>query len=175
MIQREENENDFSDILNEFKPIFKEIFDNYKDLHKDTISWQNYLIFCKDFNIISNNLNITNSNTIFNGLSKKYTKEKGIVDTGLIDFNYFFYSIAIFSFQINSEDDEENNLISLFLAMLPSSGIQNPRDNGKGMYITYQNKFREKLRELKKIYPSYFNNGEPDEIKLTSFNKIFSS
>ena len=81
----------------------------------------------------------------------------------------------IFSFQINSEDDEENNLISLFLAMLPSSGIQNPRDNGKGMYITYQNKFREKLRELKKIYPSYFNNGEPDEIKLTSFNKIFSS
>ena len=175
IIQREENENDFSDILNEFKPIFKEIFDNYKDMHKDTISWQNYLIFCKDFNIISNNLNITNSNTIFNGLSKKYTKEKGIVDTGLIDFNYFFYSIAIFSFQINSEDDEENNLISLFLAMLPSSGIQNPRDNGKGMYITYQNKFREKLRELKKIYPSYFNNGEPDEIKLTSFNKIFSS
>ena len=170
IVQREENENDFSDILN-----FKEIFDNYKDLHKDTISWQNYLIFCKDFNIISNNLNITNSNTIFNGLSKKYTKEKGIVDTGLIDFNYFFYSIAIFSFQINSEDDEENNLISLFLAMLPSSGIQNPRDNGKGMYITYQNKFREKLRELKKIYPSYFNNGEPDEIKLTSFNKIFSS
>ena len=175
IVQREENENDFSDILNEFKPIFKEIFDNYKDLHKDTISWQNYLIFCKDFNIISNNLNITNSNTIFNGLSKKYTKEKGIVDTGLIDFNYFFYSIAIFSFQINSEDDEENNLISLFLAMLPSSGIQNPRDNGKGMYITYQNKFREKLRELKKIYPSYFNNGEPDDIKLTSFNKIFSS
>ena len=175
IVQREENENDFSDILNEFKPIFKEIFDNYKDLHKDTISWQNFLIFCKDFNIISNNLNITNSNTIFNGLSKKYTKEKGIVDTGLIDFNYFFYSIAIFSFQINSEDDEENNLISLFLAMLPSSGIQNPRDNGKGMYITYQNKFREKLRELKKIYPSYFNNGEPDEIKLTSFNKIFSS
>ena len=175
IVQREENENDFSDILNEFKPIFKEIFDNYKDLHKDTISWQNYLIFCKDFNIISNNLNITNSNTIFNGLSKKYTKEKGIVDTGLIDFNYFFYSIAIFSFQINSEDYEENNLISLFLAMLPSSGIQNPRDNGKGMYITYQNKFREKLRELKKIYPSYFNNGEPDEIKLTSFNKIFSS
>ena len=115
IVQREENENDFSDILNEFKPIFKEIFDNYKDLHKDTISWQNYLIFCKDFNIISNNLNITNSNTIFNGLSKKYTKEKGIVDTGLIDFNYFFYSIAIFSFQINSEDDEENNLISLFV------------------------------------------------------------
>ena len=31
IIQREENENDFSDILNEFKPIFKEIFDNYKD------------------------------------------------------------------------------------------------------------------------------------------------
>ena len=175
IIQREENENDFSDILNEFKPIFKEIFDNYKDLHKDTISWQNYLIFCKDFNIISNNLNITNSNTIFNRLSKKYTKEKGIVDTGLIDFNYFFYSIAIFSFLANNEDDEENNLISLFLAMLPSTGIQNPRDNGKGMYITYQNKFREKLRELKKIYPSYFNNGEPDEIKLTSFNKIFSS
>ena len=174
IVQREENENDFSDILNEFKPIFKEIFDNYKDLHKDTISWQNYLIFCKDFNIISNNLNITNSNTIFNGLSKKYTKEKGIVDTGLIDFNYFFYSIAIFSFQINSEDDEENNLISLFLAMLPSSGIQNPRDNGKGIYITYQNKFREKMRELKKIYPSYFNNGEPDEVKVTSFNKIFS-
>ena len=175
IVQREENENDFSDILNEFKPIFKEIFDNYKDLHKDTISWQNYLIFCKDFNIISNNLNITNSNTIFNGLSKKYTKEKGIVDTGLIDFNYFFYSIAIFSFQANNDDDEENNLISLFLAMLPSAGIQKPRDTGKGMYITYQNKFREKLRELKKIYPSYFNNGEPDEIKLTSFNKIFSS
>ncbi len=175
IIQREENENDFSDILNEFKPIFKEIFDNYKDMHKDTISWQNYLIFCKDFNIVSNNLNITNSNTIFNGLSKKYTKEKGIVDTGLIDFNYFFYSIAIFSFQANNDDDEENNLISLFLAMLPSAGIQKPRDTGKGMYITYQNKFREKLRELKKIYPSYFNNGEPDEIKLTSFNKIFSS
>ena len=175
IIQREENENDFSDILNEFKPIFKEIFDNYKDMHKDTISWQNYLIFCKDFNIISNNLNIANSNTIFNGLSKKYTKEKGIVDTGLIDFNYFFYSIAIFSFQANNDDDEENNLISLFLAMLPSAGIQKPRDTGKGMYITYQNKFREKLRELKKIYPSYFNNGEPDEIKLTSFNKIFSS
>ena len=175
IIQREENENDFSDILNEFKPIFKEIFDNYKDMHKDTISWQNYLIFCKDFNIISNNFNITNSNTIFNGLSKKYTKEKGIVDTGLIDFNYFFYSIAIFSFQANNDDDEENNLISLFLAMLPSAGIQKPRDTGKGMYITYQNKFREKLRELKKIYPSYFNNGEPDEIKLTSFNKIFSS
>jgi len=174
IIQRGENENDFTDILNEFKPIFKEIFDNYKDLHKDTISWQNYLIFCKDFNIISNNLNITDSNTIFNGLSKKYTQEKGIVDTGLIDFNYFFYSIAIFSLQINNGDDDENNLISLFLAMLPSTGIQSPRDNGKGMYITYQNKFREKLRELKKIYPSYFNNGEPDEIKVTSFNKIFS-
>ena len=174
IIQREESENDFTDILNEFKPIFKEIFDNYKDLHKDTISWQNYLIFCKDFNIISNNLNITDSNTIFNGLSKKYTKEKGIVDTGLIDFNYFFYSIAIFSLQANNGEDDENNLISLFLAMQPSTGIQNPRDNGKGMYITYQNRFREKLRELKKIYPSYFNNGEPDEIKVTSFNKIFS-
>ena len=174
IIQRGENENDFNDILNEFKPIFKEIFDNYKDLHKNTISWQNYLIFCKDFNIISNNLNITDSNTIFNGLSKKYTKEKGIIDTGLIDFNYFFYSIAIFSLQVNNGDDDENNLISLFLAMLPSTGIQSPRDNGKGMYITYQNKFREKLRELKKIYPSYFNNGEPDEIKVTSFNKIFS-
>ena len=47
IVQREENENDFSDILNEFKPIFKEIFDNYKDLHKDTISWQNYLILKK--------------------------------------------------------------------------------------------------------------------------------
>ena len=174
IIQREESENDFTDILNEFKPIFKEIFDNYKDLHKDTISWQNYLIFCKDFNIISNNLNITDSNTIFNGLSKKYTQEKGIVDTGLIDFNYFFYSIAIFSLQANNGEDDENNLISLFLAMQPSTGIQNPRDNGKGMYITYQNRFREKLRELKKIYPSYFNNGEPDEIKVTSFNKIFS-
>ena len=174
IIQREESENDFTDILNEFKPIFKEIFDNYKDLHKDTISWQNYLIFCKDFNIISNNLNITDSNTIFNGLSKKYTQEKGIVDTGLIDFNYFFYSIAIFSLQVNNGEDDENNLISLFLAMQPSTGIQNPRDNGKGMYITYQNRFREKLRELKKIYPSYFNNGEPDEIKVTSFNKIFS-
>jgi hypothetical protein len=158
IIQREESENDFTDILNEFKPIFKEIFDNYKDLHKDTISWQNYLIFCKDFNIISNNLNITDSNTIFNGLSKKYTQEKGIVDTGLIDFNYFFYSIAIFSLQANNGEDDENNLISLFLAMQPSTGIQNPRDNGKGMYITYQNRFREKLRELKKIYPSYFNN-----------------
>ena len=174
IIQREESENDFTNILNEFKPIFKEIFDNYKDLHKDTISWQNYLIFCKDFNIISNNLNITDSNTIFNGLSKKYTQEKGIVDTGLIDFNYFFYSIAIFSLQANNGEDDENNLISLFLAMQPSTGIQNPRDNGKGMYITYQNRFREKLRELKKIYPSYFNNGEPDEIKVTSFNKIFS-
>ena len=174
IIQREESENDFTDILNEFKPIFKEIFDNYKDLHKDTISWQNYLIFCKDFNIISNNLNITDSNTIFNGLSKKYTQEKGIVDTGLIDFNYFFYSIAIFSLQANNGEDDENNLISLFLAMQPSTGIQNPRDNGKGMYITYQNRFREKLRELKKIYPSYFNTGEPDEIKVTSFNKIFS-
>lgn len=40
-------ENDFITILNEFKPIFKEIFDNYKDLHKNTISWQNYLIFAK--------------------------------------------------------------------------------------------------------------------------------
>ena len=174
IIQREENENDFSDILNEFKPIFKEIFDNYKDLHKETISWQNYLIFCKDFNIISNNLNITDSNAIFNGLSKKYTQEKGIADTGLIDFNYFFYSIAIFALQVNNGEDNENNLISLFLAMQPSAGIQNPRNNGKGMYITYQNKFREKLRELKKIYPSYFNNGEPDEIKVTSFNKIFA-
>jgi len=174
IIQKEENENDFSEILNEFKPIFKEIFDNYKDLHKDTISWQNYLIFCKDFNIISNNLNITDSNTIFNGLSKKYTQEKGIVDTGLIDFNYFFYSIAIFALQANNGEENENNLISLFLAMQPSPGIQNPRNNGKGMYITYQNRFREKLRELKKIYPTYFNNGEPDEIKITSFNKLFS-
>ena len=174
IIQKEENENDFSEILNEFKPIFKEIFDNYKDLHKDTISWQNYLIFCKDFNIISNNMNITDSNTIFNGLSKKYTQEIGIVDTGLIDFNYFFYSIAIFALQANNGEENENNLISLFLAMQPSPGIQNPRNNGKGMYITYQNKFREKLRELKKIYPTYFNNGEPDEIKVTSFNKIFS-
>lgn len=174
IIQKEENENDFSEILNEFKPIFKEIFDNYKDLHKDTISWQNYLIFCKDFNIISNNLNITDSNTIFNGLSKKYTQEKGIVDTGLIDFNYFFYSIAIFALQANNGEENENNLISLFLAMQPSPGIQNPRNNGKGMYITYQNRFREKLRELKKIYSTYFNNGEPDEVKVTSFNKIFS-
>lgn len=174
IIQKEENENDFSEILNEFKPIFKEIFDNYKDLHKDTISWQNYLIFCKDFNIISNNLNITDSNTIFNGLSKKYTQEKGIVDTGLIDFNYFFYSIAIFALRANNGEENENNLISLFLAMQPSPGIQNPRNNGKGMYITYQNRFREKLRELKKIYPTYFNNGEPDEVKVTSFNKIFS-
>ena len=174
IIQKEENENDFSEILNEFKPIFKEIFDNYKDLHKDTISWQNYLIFCKAFNIISNNLNITDSNTIFNGLSKKYTQEKGIVDTGLIDFNYFFYSIAIFALQANNGEENENNLISLFLAMQPSPGIQNPRNNGKGMYITYQNRFREKLRELKKIYSTYFNNGEPDEVKVTSFNKIFS-
>ena len=87
LIQKGENENDFNDILNEFKPIFKEIFENYKDLHKDTISWQNYLIFCKDFNIISNNSNITVVNSIFNALSRKYTTEKKIVDTGLIDFN----------------------------------------------------------------------------------------
>ena len=174
LIQKEENENDFSDILNEFKPIFKEIFENYKDLHKDTISWQNYLIFCKDFNIISNNSNITVANDIFNALSKKYTSEKKIVDTGLIDFNYFFYSLALFSLLNNNGEDNENNLISLFLTMQPSVGIQSPRDKGKGMYITYQNKFREKMRELKKIYPSYFNNGEPDEVKVTSFNKIFS-
>ena len=174
LIQKEENENDFSDILNEFKPIFKEIFENYKDLHKDTISWQNYLIFCKDFNIISNNSNITVANDIFNALSKKYTSEKKIVDTGLIDFNYFFYSLALFSLLNNNGEDNENNLISLFLTMQPSVGIQSPRDNGKGIYITYQNKFREKMRELKKIYPSYFNNGEPDEVKVTSFNKIFS-
>ena len=174
IIQRGENENDFSDILNEFNPIFKEIYDNYKDLHKSTISWQNYLLFCKDFNIISGGLNITDANTVFNGLSKKYTSEKNITDTGLIDFNYFFYSIAIFALQNNNGEEDENNLISLFLAMQPSIGIQNPRDNGKGMYITYQNKFRDKLRELKKIYPNYFNNGEPDEIKATSFNKIFS-
>ena len=174
LIQKGENENDFNDILNEFKPIFKEIFENYKDLHKDTISWQNYLIFCKDFNIISNNSNITVVNSIFNALSKKYTTEKKIVDTGLIDFNYFFYSLALISLLENNGEDNENNLISLFLTMQPSVGIQNPRDNGKGIYITYQNKFREKMRELKKIYPSYFNNGEPDEVKVTSFNKIFS-
>ena len=167
-------ENDFITILNEFKPIFKEIFDNYKDLHKNTISWQNYLIFCKDFNVISNTLNLTDCNAIFSGLSKKYTQEKGIPDTGLIDFNYFFYSIGIFALKADNGEEDENNLISLLLAMQPSCGIQNPRDNGKGMYITYQNKFRDKLRELKKIYPSYFNNGEPDEIKVTSFNKIFS-
>ena len=174
IIQRGETDNDFTDILNEFKPIFKEIFDNYKDKHKDTISWQNYLIFCKDFNIISNNINLTDCNIIFNGLSKKYTRDKGIPDTGLIDFNYFFYSIGIFALKANNGEEDENNLISLFLAMQPSIGIQRPRDNGKGMYITYQNRFRDKLRELKKIYPSYFNNGEPDEIKVTSFNKIFS-
>ena len=174
IIQRGETDNDFTDILNEFKPIFKEIFDNYKDKHKDTISWQNYLIFCKDFNIISNNINLTDCNIIFNGLSKKYTRDKGIPDTGLIDFNYFFYSIGIFALKANNGEEDENNLISLFLAMQPSTGIQRPRDNGKGMYITYQNRFRDKLRELKKIYPSYFNNGEPDEIKVTSFNKIFS-
>ena len=174
IIQRGETDNDFTDILNEFKPIFKEIFDNYKDKHKDTISWQNYLIFCKDFNIISNNINLTDCNIIFNGLSKKYTRDKGIPDTGLIDFNYFFYSIGIFALKANNDEEDENNLISLFLAMQPSTGIQRPRDNGKGMYITYQNRFRDKLRELKKIYPSYFNNGEPDEIKVTSFNKIFS-
>ena len=58
--------------------------------------------------------------------------------------------------------------------MQPSVGIQKPRNTGKGMYITYQNKLRDKLSELKKIYPSYFNKGEPDEIKVTSFNKIFS-
>ena len=174
IIQRGESENDFTDILNEFKPIFKEIFDNYKDMHKDTISWQNYLIFCKDFNIISNNINLTDCNLVFNGLSKKYTKDKAIPDTGLIDFNYFFYSIGIFALQADNGEEDENNLISLLLAMQPSIGIQRPRDNGKGMYITYQNKFRDKLRELKKIYPSYFNKGEPDEIKITSFNKIFS-
>ena len=160
--------------ITELKPIFKEIFENYKDLHKDTISWQNYLIFCKDFNIISNNSNITVVNSIFNALSRKYTTEKKIVDTGLIDFNYFFYSLALISLLENNGEDNENNLISLFLTMQPSVGIQNPRDNGKGIYITYQNKFREKMRELKKIYPSYFNNGEPDEVKVTSFNKIFS-
>ena len=174
IIQRGESENDFTDILNEFKPIFKEIFDNYKDMHKDTISWQNYLIFCKDFNVISNNINLTDCNLVFNGLSKKYTKDKAIPDTGLIDFNYFFYSIGIFALQANNGEEDENNLISLLLAMQPSIGIQRPRDNGKGMYITYQNKFRDKLRELKKIYPSYFNKGEPYEIKITSFNKIFS-
>ncbi len=174
IIQRSETENDFTQIFDEFKPIFKEIFDNYKDLHKDTISWQNYLIFCKDFNIISNSINLTDCNTVFNGLSKKYTNDKGIPDTGLIDFNYFFYSIAIYALKANNGEEDENNLISLLLAMQPSCGIQRPRDNGKGMYITYQNKFRDKLRELKKIYPSYFNNGEPDEIKVTSFNKIFS-
>ena len=174
IIQREETENDFTDILDEFKPIFKEIFDNYKDMHKDTISWQNFLIFCKDFNIISNNINLTDCNSVFSGLSKKYTKDKGMPDTGLIDFNFFFYSIGIFALKANNGEENENNLISLLLAMLPSIGIQRPRDNGKGMYITYQNKLRDKLRELKKIYPTYFNNGEPDEIKVTSFNKIFS-
>ena len=174
IIQREETENDFTDILDEFKPIFKEIFDNYKDMHKDTISWQNFLIFCKDFNIISNNINLTDCNSVFSGLSKKYTKDKGMPDTGLIDFNFFFYSIGIFALKANNGEEDENNLISLLLAMLPSIGIQRPRDNGKGMYITYQNKLRDKLRELKKIYPTYFNNGEPDEIKVTSFNKIFS-
>ena len=175
IIHREEGgENDFTDILNEFKPIFKEIFDNYKDLHKNTISWENYLIFCKDFNIISNSRNLTDCNAIFNGLSKKYTKEAGIPDTGLINFNYFFYSIGIFALKANNGEEDENNLISLLLSMQPSTGIQNPRNNGKGMYITYHNGLRDKLRELKKIYPSYFNNGEPDEIKVTSFNKIFS-
>ena len=174
IIQRGETENDFTDILNEFKPIFKEIFDNYKDMHKETISWQNYLIFCKDFNIISNTINLTDCNTIFNGLSKKYTRDNKIPDTGLIDFNYFFYSIGIFALKENNGEEDENNLISLLLAMQPSVGIQRPRDTGKGMYITYQNKLRDKLRELKKIYPSYFNKGEPDEIKITSFNKIFS-
>ena len=174
IVQREEKENDFSGILNEFKPIFKEIFDNYKDMHKNTISWQNYLIFCKDFNVISNNINLTDCNSVFNGLSKKYTRDKGIPDTGLIDFNYFFYSIGIFALKTDNGEEDENNLISFLLAMQPSIGIQKPRDNGKGMYITYQNKFRDKLRELKKIYPSYFNNGEPDEIKVTSFNKIFA-
>ena len=174
IIQRSETQNDFTDILDEFKPIFKEIFDNYKDLHKDTMSWQNYLIFCKDFNLISNSLNLTDCNAVFNGLSKKYTSDKGIPDTGLIDFNYFFYSIAIYALKANNGEEDENNLISILLAMQPSSGIQKPRDNGKGMYITYQNKFRDKLRTLKKIYPSYFNNGEPDEIKITSFNKLFS-
>ena len=174
IIQRGETQNDFTDILNEFKLIFKEIFDNYKDIHKETISWQNYLIFCKDFNIISNTINLTDCNSIFNGLSKKYTSDNKIPDTGLIDFNYFFYSIGIFALKFNNGEEDENNLISLLLAMQPSIGIQRPRDTGKGMYITYQNKLRDKLRELKKIYPSYFNKGEPDEIKVTSFNKIFS-
>ena len=174
IIQKEETENDFTDILNEFKPIFKEIFENYKDMHKDTISWLNYLNFCKDFNIISNTINLTDCNSIFNGLSKKYTLTKKIPDTGLIDFNLFFYSIGIFALKANNGEEDENNLISLLLAMQPSVGIQKPRDTGKGMYITYQNKLRDKLSELKKIYPSYFNKGEPDEIKVTSFNKIFS-
>ena len=174
IIQRGESENDFTEILNEFKPIFRDIFDNYKDMHKETISWQNYLIFCKDFNIISNTINLTDCNSIFNGLSKKYTRDKGIPDTGLIDFNFFFYSIGIFALKANNGEEDENNLISLLLAMQPSIGIQRPRDTGKGIYITYQNRLRDKLRELKRIYPSYFNNGEPDEIKVTSFNKIFS-
>ena len=174
IMQRAESGNEFTEILNEFRPIFKEIFNNYKDLHKETMSWQNYLIFCKDFNIISNTINLTDCNSIFNGLSKNYTRDKSIPDTGLIDFNHFFYSIGIFALRANNGEQDESNLISLLLAMQPSIGIQKPRNNGKGIYITYQNKLRDKLRELKKIYPSYFNNGEPDEIKVTSFNKIFS-
>ena len=169
-----DSENDFSDIMVKFVPVFKEIFDNYKDYHKDTISWQNYLLFCKDFNIISDWSNITAANTIFNGLSKIYTSEKKISDTGLLDFNFFLYSIPLFALQNDSEQEDESKLISLFLTMQPSKGIQNPRDTGKGMYITYQNKFRNKLRRLKTHYPNYFNNGEPDDIKATSFNKIFS-
>ena len=106
-------------------------------MHKETISGQNYLNFCKDFNIIPNNINLTDSNSVFNGLSKKYTNDKGISDTGLIDFNFFFYSIGIFALKANNGEEDENNLISLLLTMLPSTGIKRPRDNGKGMYITY--------------------------------------
>ena len=173
--QREQSENDFCDILNEFKPIFKEIFLNYKDMHKDTISWENFLIFCKDFNIISNSFSLTDCNTVFNGLSKNYTEEKDIPDTGLLDFNFFFYSIGIFSLMANNSEDDENNLISLLMSMLPSLGLRKPRDNGKGLYISYQNKFRSKLMKLKKIFPSYFHSGETDDIKVTSFNNIFSA
>ena len=174
IVQKEDTDSDFIIILNEFKPIFKEIYDNYCDIHKSTMSWQNFLIFCKDFNIIPDSLTLNESNAIFNGLSKRYTEERNLNDTGVIDFTKFYYAIGIAALRIQNEEQDENNLISLLLSMQPSRGIQNPRDTGKGIFISYQNKFTNKLNELKKIYPSYFNNGEPDDIKTTSFNDIFS-
>ena len=174
IVQKEDTDSDFIIILNEFKPIFKEIYDNYCDIHKSTMSWQNFLIFCKDFNIIPDSLTLNESNAIFNGLSKRYTEERNLNDTGVIDFTKFYYAIGIAALRIQNDEQDENNLISLLLSMQPSRGIQRPRDTGKGIFISYQNKFTNKLNELKKVYPSYFNNGEPDDIKTTSFNDIFS-